>query len=428
KLNKYDLIITDINMPHMNGLEMSKQIKEINHKQSIIIISAYTDAHNFTESIDLGVDGYMIKPIDFQQMNKILLKVITNINETRLNIYYQNHLKVLVDLKTKESKELYTKSIENYKDTLYSLVSLIEQRDTYTGGHSQRVANYSKILAKKLGLNEKECENIYEAGILHDIGKVAIPDSILLKPSSLNEIEYHIIQSHVQIGYDMLFKVHMFKELVGAIESHHERYDGSGYPNGLKGEQIPFYARIMAVADSFDAMTTSRIYKGKKSVQESIDEIKSLSGISFCPKVVDVVDDLLSIKIDEDISQLPVSNIEQERFSYFYKDQVTGLYNKSYLDLIISQNSYTNTYKYINTIMLDNFNEYNKKNDWDEGDKLLKEFGLFLQNLYGENKIYRIHGDDFVMLSESKFEFKIKEMEEFISKYKILKIITRVKT
>jgi len=409
----FDIVITDIRMPNMDGLAMANEIKKINKDQNIIVVSAYSDVHNFMQSISLGIDGYILKPVDFDQMNEVLYKVMFNIHEVNLNRYYQKHLKDLVDIKTKESKELFSQNIENYKQTLYGLVELIEQRDTYTGGHSQRVAQYSKMLASSMGFDKKQCEEIYEAGMLHDIGKIAIPDSILLNPSKLNDSEYKLIQSHVEIGYDMLQKVTMFKNISSTVASHHERYDGSGYPKGLKGEQIPISGRIMAVADSFDAMTTSRIYKKKKSITEAIDEIKSFSGTLFCPDVVKYVDILSNVTLDENISQLPTTKLEQERFSYFYKDQISDVFNRNYLNLVLAKNNYSNHYKFYNKILLKGFSKYNEKNGWDQGDILLKKLGNFLQSVYKTEEIFRVDGDDFIILSKNEFDFQKEKILKF---------------
>ena len=412
KQHKFDIVITDINMPRMDGLEMLDHIKEINSNQNTVIISAYSNTDHFMRSIQLGVDGYILKPIDFKQMNDTLYKIVTKIHKFKENEYYSAHLKELVEIKTKEN-------LDAHKQTLYSLVTLIEQRDTYTGGHSQRVAQYSKLLASAMGFSKKECEDIYEAGILHDIGKIAIPDTILLKPDSLNDNEYSLIQSHTKNGFDMLMQIEMFKGIADVIISHHERYDGSGYPYGLKGKEIPVYSRVMAVADTFDAMTTNRIYKAKKNVTDAITEIKSLGGTLFCPEVIKYVDILGDIEIDKNISQLPSTQLEKERFSYFYKDQLTGLYNENYLKLIISQNLYANNYKYYNIISVKELYYYNENNGWEKGDMFLNEFSKFLTKLYSIEDIFRVHGYDFIILSVEQFDYKNNDLVSFLNQYNI---------
>ena len=401
KNNQYDLVITDIAMPKMNGLEMAKKIKKINPNQNILIISAYTEVSYFVDSIKIGIDGYIIKPIDYDQMNLILYKIVYKITEFKTSEQCRINLEKMVELKTKESRHLQLEKIRNYKKTLKALVNMIESRDPYTGGHSQRVAKYSSMIAKEMGFDKFQCETIYQTGILHDIGKIAIPDSILLKPGKLGEIEYKLIQKHVEIGYDVLVQVPMFKELANIIKYHHERFDGSGYPNGIKGNEIPVFAQIMAVADTFDAMTTSRIYKSRKSVKEALAELKELKGKHFAKNVVESALKVLDhVDISKYISQLPSTELEKERFSYFYKDQISEVYNKDYLDLNLIKNTFDKNYNCLYVFYLQNFGHYNKSRSWEAGDVFLKIFGNFLQATFPDNMIFRIHGDDFVLLRE----------------------------
>jgi diguanylate cyclase (GGDEF)-like protein/putative nucleotidyltransferase with HDIG domain len=410
----YDLVITDIMMPVMNGLEMAEKIKEINHSQNIMIISAYAEIEHFIKSIKIGIDGYILKPIDYNQLNEGLYKIVYKINESKENILYKTNLEKLVETKIKESKELQEEKIENYKQTIFALSNMIERRDTYTGGHSQRVAKYSSLIATEMGYNAEECDKIYQVGVLHDIGKTAIPDSILLKPSALNEREFNLIKQHAILGYEMVSKMPMYKDMALMVRSHHERLDGSGYPEGLKGDEIPKTAQIMAVADTFDAMTTSRIYKARKSIKKALEEIEFLKGKFFADDVVKAaVKVLSSISIDNEISQLPRNEIEQERFSYFYKDQVTDLYSKSYLSYVIFENSVEKKHNYISVVYIDNFYEYNKKYGWERGDKLLKRIADSLkQNYFKDTIIFRMRGVEFVILSKVKLHVDLETIKK----------------
>ncbi len=417
KKKKFDLVMTDINMPKSDGLEMASKIKEINENQNILIVSAYSDVLNFTTSIKLGIDGYILKPIDYKQLNSVLFKILVKIKQANENEEYKENLEKLVEEKTKQTKQLQDEKVKNYEKTLFALAKMIEDRDQYTGGHSQRVAKYSKMMAKEFGFDDEACENIYRSGMLHDIGKIIIPDSILLKPGALSYVEYTIIKEHVSIGVDILKKVPMFVNLALIIDAHHERYDGSGYPNGLKGDEILLESQIMATCDAFDAMTTSRIYKARKSVEDAIKEIQSLKDIHFSGAVVEVASKVLSkVVIDEDINQLPVSQIEKERFSYFYRDQITQTYNLNYLDLILIKNSYKIKYKYIYLIAIHNLNSFNIKYGWKEGDKYLKNVSDNLQSLYKNVLFFRIYGDDFLILSETKIDIDKNKLKDFIIK------------
>jgi len=295
KKESYDVVITDISMPKMDGLDMSLEIKKINKNQKIIIVSAYVDSESFLKSIKVGIDGYIVKPFDYDQINEVLYKTALSLKSSKENEMFKNQLLEMVQVKIKENQELEKTKEDNYKDALYTLVDLIEQRDTYTGGHSQRVAKYCKMITKQLKCSQKDIDTIYEAGILHDIGKVAIPDSVLLKPGKLNDIEYRLMQKHVDIGYDVLIKSSMFKDIAKIIKEHHERIDGSGYPRGLRGDEISLSGKVMAVADSFDAMTTNRIYKTKKDTAKALKDLEVLK----------------DVKIEQNISQLPANDMER---------------------------------------------------------------------------------------------------------------------
>lgn len=407
KQRSYDIVLTDIEMPKLNGLDMSQEIKKLNKNQKIIIVSAYSQSDIFLRTIKMGIDGYILKPFDYTQINESLYKVANSIKESRENEKFKNRLLEMVEDKIKEIRKLEKTKETNYKDTLYTLVDLIEQRDAYTGGHSQRVAKYCKMIAEQLKLSKKAIEDIYEAGILHDIGKIAIPDNVLLKPGKLNDIEYRLIKKHVDIGYNVLAKSPMFEDVAQIIKEHHERVDGSGYPNGSKGDEVSLSGKIMAVADSFDAMTTNRIYQAKKDKIEALKEIVSLSGIKFDKDVADAAFIALQdVKIEQNISQLPVEEMEKERFSYFYKDQLTHAYNKNYLDLVLNQKSIVEKFWVLNIIFLKNFSAYNKKYGWIEGDIFLKKVAKNLIEDYPDAMIFRIQGDDFVALSSEKIDFE----------------------
>ena len=312
---------------------------------------------------------------------------------------------IVLTLENVENEKLYAlKKLENYKEVLYTLAELIEKRDPYTAGHSKRVATYAKKIASKMHLTKQNCDMIYEAGILHDIGKIVIPDSILLKPSRLNDNEYKLIKKHSSIGFELLSKVNDFKKIANIIHFHHERVDGLGYPKGLKSDEIPLESKILAIADGFDTMTTNRIYNKRKSLEEALEELNDYKNSMYDSDIVDIAIEVLSKeKIDENISQNPISQMESARFSYFYNDQLTHLYNINYLDFIINQRI-LEEYNYFHVLSLKNFSEYNKKFGWIEGDRYLKNVATILKDLFidSDNLIFRVFGDDFVVLTKDK--------------------------
>ena len=406
----YNLVLSDILMPKMNGLEMCTKIRELNKEQEIIIISAYSSNDYFIESIKIGVSGYILKPMDFNQMNEALYRSAIKIDALKEVEDYKLHLIEKVEERTAElnksidnERQLQYERIDNYEKTIFSFIDMIERRDSYTAGHSERVAQYAKMLAKEMGYESTECENIYRAALLHDIGKVVIPDSVLLKPGKLNDLEYKLIQEHVNTSFNILNKIPMYKELAEIVKYHHEKYDGSGYPFGLKGNEIPFLSQILTLADSFDAMTTNRIYKGKKDIEHSLEEIKKLKGVQFHPDIVDTALNILKdIKLAENINQLPKNELEETKFAYFFKDQLTDTYNINYLEVIFIKNRETKLYSYLYALDIKNFTQYNNKNSWEAGNKLLINIANYLKTTYTDTLIFRVHGDDFLLLSDTQ--------------------------
>ena len=306
----------------------------------------------------------------------------------------------------KKVKELLETKIKDYEQHIFSLVNIIEKRDSYTAGHTKRVAKYSVLIAKEMGYSSEKIDDLHRACMLHDIGKISTPDSILLKPGKLTALEYEIIKEHVVVGYELLSEVDIYSDIAEIVRHHHEHYDGSGYPQGIKGDVIPIMSQIMTVADSFDAMTTNRIYKGRKNVDIALSELETLSAKQFHPEVVQAaLIALKDIEIEINITQRPRTKIEKERFSYFYKDQVTGVYNKEYLEYILAYNN-TDEFnmKCIYTLSLNNFNQYNKKHSWAEGDKLLKKFAETLDALNASDYVFRVYGDNFIILNKEHYE------------------------
>jgi PAS domain S-box-containing protein/putative nucleotidyltransferase with HDIG domain len=203
--------------------------------------------------------------------------------------------------KTKQQKilQLEEEKLQQQEQIIHSMVGMIESRDSYTAGHTKRVSKYCVLIATEMGYSDEDIEILEKAAWLHDIGKISTPDSILLKPGKLKETEYILIQDHVISGYEMLRKIEHHKEIAEIMKEHHERFDGKGYPLGLKADEIKPLSRIMIVADVFDAMTTDRIYKPKKSIQTALKELEDLSAKQFHPEVVSVALKVLKdIKID----------------------------------------------------------------------------------------------------------------------------------
>lgn len=295
--------------------------------------------------------------------------------------------------------------------------SMIEDKDTYTAGHSKRVAYYSAQIAKELSLCENEQNAAYQAGLLHDIGKLLTPESILLKPRKLTKDEYKIIQNHSIDGEKMVSYLSPFKHYMPIIRHHHERYDGYGYPDQLKEDEIPLIARILCVADAFDAMTTNRIYKSRKNNQDALDELKKNSRKQFDPLIVKAAINFFETSQElMHIHQLPHSTIDEERFAYFYKDKITGAYSSEYLNYFLSHNLEKEDIASCYLIQTRFTQEYNAHYGWKSGNLLLKEIVTRLKTLFKNTLIFRVFGDDFVVLKKQPFlSYNIQEIEEKLS-------------
>jgi putative nucleotidyltransferase with HDIG domain len=185
-----------------------------------------------------------------------------------------------------ENAKLYTSMKELFKNTVRSLADAIETKDVYTRGHSERVTAYSELIAKELGFSEEETETLNLAGLLHDIGKIGVDESILRKPAKLTDQEFEEIKKHPEYAANIIQNIPQLKGIVAVVRHHHERYDGNGYPAGLKGGNIPYNARIISIADTFDAMSSKRPYRNPLPVSVCIDEILKCSGTQFDPDIV----------------------------------------------------------------------------------------------------------------------------------------------
>ena len=325
----------------------------------------------------------------------------------------KNELDELVNKRTQELENAQQEKVQSYQATILAMVNLTEERDTYTAGHTRRVAKYSKLIAKEMNYSEDDITKLYEAAILHDVGKIITPDSVLLKPGMLNPHEYEIIKTHVTTGEHLLNSITLYKNLASIVRCHHERFDGSGYPYALKGDDIPPLARILAVADTFDAMTTNRIYKPRKNLKTALEELKSLSGIHYHPDVISAA--LIALKditIDTTITQLPTSNIEEARLSHFFKDPLTGLFNLKYLHLLLEDETDNPHYECVNIISIKGFTTFNNQHGWESGDKVLKSLANHLMHTFSGALIFRIYGDDFVLLHKQHLEIRINDIQK----------------
>ena len=292
-----DLILLDIVMPELDGYQTCKIIKQNPNTKHIpiIFITAKTDRDSIAKAYDVGGIDYIKKPF-------YSIEVLSRVH-TQLSLSdYTHKLEDLVDKKTKEIQDINQEIEDTQKEVIFLMGSIGETRSKETGNHVKRVAQYTKILALGLGMDEDEAEMMKMASPMHDIGKVGIPDSILNKPAKLTPQEFEIMKQHAQIGYDMLkySKRPILQTAAIIAYQHHEKYDGTGYPQGLKGEDIHIYGRITAVADVFDALGSDRVYKKAWDDEKIFKLLKDEKSKHFDPKIIDIffenLDEILEVR------------------------------------------------------------------------------------------------------------------------------------
>lgn len=290
--NRPDLILLDIHMSGMNGFETIAKIKKNEDTADIpvIFLTADDDSNAETRGLEAGAMDFIKKPF---VPEVLLLRVRHTVELVRL----QADLSREVEIKTREVIAQHEKLERMAKQTVKALSDAIDAKDAYTNGHSARVADYSREIAKRAGFSETMQNDIYLMGLLHDVGKIGISDTIINKTSKLSDEEYTIIKNHPVMGEKILKNITEFPKFLIGARWHHERYDGKGYPDGVSGEKIPVEARIIAIADSYDAMTSQRSYRDALPQATVRNEIENGKGTQFDPVFAEII---LSM-IDEDV-------------------------------------------------------------------------------------------------------------------------------
>lgn len=289
KMEHFDLMLLDFMMTPLHGDEVVEEIRKFNKELYILLLTGHKDIAPPLKTIKrLDIQGYCEKSDKFDQL---LLLVESGIKSVK----QMDEIKKINE-ELSESNERLERA---YLDMVQTLRYTVEAKDTYTRGHSDRVSEYSVLIGEKLGLPEDQIKTLRIGGLFHDIGKIGIPDSILLKPDKLSDDEYSQIKNHPSIGAHILGSAEIFKDIIPIVKHHHERYDGNGYPSRLKGEEIPYIARIAAVADTFDAMTSRRSYRGPIDIEHVKEEIKRCEGTQFDPQIAEVFLDILNNDYDK---------------------------------------------------------------------------------------------------------------------------------
>ncbi len=282
KNEHFDLMILDFIMTPIHGDQVVEEIRKFNKELYILLLTGHKDLAPPLETIKkLDIQGYCEKSDKFDQLLLLIESGIKSIEQ-------MNEIKKI----NKELENSYLESIETLRYT-------VEAKDTYTRGHSDRVSEIAVLIGKKVNLPDDQIRLLQIGGLFHDIGKIGVPDSILLKDSKLTDVEYSEIKNHPSIGVHILSTATIFKDIIPIIKHHHERYDGHGYPSQLKGTNIPYLARITTIADSFDAMSSKRTYRDSLPLETVIAEFERCKGTQFDPELTDLFLDILKNHFDE---------------------------------------------------------------------------------------------------------------------------------
>ncbi len=283
-----DLVMSDVMLPGIDGLTLLDRIVVDYPATPVVLFTAVHDIHVATSAFRRGAIDYLLKPFERAQLLTVVTRAVEHGRLRRQNSTYRQNLEQIVSARTRRLRIAMEDLERSYDITLEAMGDALDLRDAETEGHSRRVTAYTTALAREMGLNAEELRIIARGAFLHDIGKIATPDSVLLKPGKLDERETEIMREHCERGYEMVKKIPFLREASEIVYAHQESFDGSGYPRGLKGEEIPLGSRIFAIADTLDAITSDRPYRKGRSFLEAREEIKRCAGRQFDPAIVEV--------------------------------------------------------------------------------------------------------------------------------------------
>ena len=305
----FDLALVDVNLPGASGLDLVRCVANDYPDTATVIVTGVDDCKVANAALEMGAYGYLIKPFE---ANELLINVANALRRRDLEVENRAHrerLEQMVEARTSQLRDALERLQQSEKDvrasqeeTVVRLARAAESRDSDTGQHIDRMSRYCEVLARRCGLSPERCEQIRLASTLHDVGKIGIPDRILLKPGPLTSQEFDIMKLHVDVGYRTLCqsKSDLLNLAAMIAQTHHEKYDGSGYNSGLSGEQIPLEGRIAAIADAFDALASHRVYKPALPIEKVVRILKDGRGKDFDPVLVELflesLDEVLAVK------------------------------------------------------------------------------------------------------------------------------------
>jgi len=284
---RFNLVISDITMGEMSGLEMIPFVLQSSPETVVVMISGMQTVESAIEALRVGAFDYIMKPFDLRQVEAVVRRAIEHHDLRCAKQRYENHLEELVEERTAQLDKALDSLEDAYRSTLKALTSALETRDLETHGHSRRVVTFSLRLGRELDLTPSQMRALEFGSMLHDIGKIGVPDAILRKPAKLSDEEWISMRQHPTHGQMILGGIEFLEGAAKVVAQHHEKWDGSGYPLGLKAEEIDLNARIFMVADAFDAMVSDRVYRAGRPYEAAAEELVRCAGQHFDPQIVE---------------------------------------------------------------------------------------------------------------------------------------------
>ena len=407
-----DLILLDINMPEIDGFEVMRTLQADPKWSRIPVIFLTADRSSDTEvkCFRMGACDFISKPFEPQIM---MSRIISTLELDG----YRKDLQRRLDEKTREMERITIQAIMTVANT-------VDAKDDYTKGHSMRVAAYSELMAQRLGWSEEEIQNTYYVAMLHDVGKIGVPDAVLNKPFKLTDLEFGLIKNHTIMGAEILKDFKMFPNVDVGAKYHHERYDGKGYPEGLKAESIPLIARVIALVDSYDAMTSNRVYRRRLDNDIVMKELEKGKGSQWDPELVDIFLELIKEgalekqRMHEEDMALPIFDSEKivgtvmsnESVLEASLDYLTGVLSKRKGEYEIAA-ALRAMGGCMLIIDLDNFKKINQTHGHLAGDYALKMTADVLRDVCSQDIVCRTGGDEFLCFAEG-----MKSQKEAVAK------------